>query len=463
MDAESAANAGRGARTSGPATPPTSPPVGVTKITSPNGPAEERSAPDELPEAAPIPNGHTGEQSAPDGPGTAQTAIDGLPEASPAPNGLTGEQSAPDAPGTAQTAIDGLAVSVPPTIYDVARAAGVSIASVSRVLNGRRNPRPETRDRVLQAVAELGFIPDGAARALSVRLKEVAGVIVRQPWASKTPEDVFADEDDSLQFPDMINRGIAEAAQRRGFDILVRAVSLDEHDPGGRTLALARKSDGSILHDRVREPDQLERLARQIPVVTLAGVATPMTANVSSDNPAGMRDLARHLLYDHGYRSISYIGGHVDSPDSIARFRTLAAEVADAGAEFVDGQQWQGNYTAGGGARVMNNLLARRTDLPRAIVCANDQTAIGVLYALERHGISVPGDVAVTGFDDIPVARHLHTQLTTVRQRIRELGETAFEVLYSMINRETPVDRDIVLPTMLIRRQSCGCGEARQP
>ena len=358
---------------------------------------------------------------------------------------------------------DGLAESTVPTIYDVARSAGVSIASVSRVLNGRRNPRPETRDRVLQAVAELGFIPDGAARALSVRLKEVAGVIIRLPWASRDPEDLFADEEDSLQFPDMINRGIAEAAQRRGFDILVRSVDLDEHDPGGRILTLARKSDGIILHDRVLEPDQLGWLARQVPVVTMAGVATPTTANVRSDNTAGMRDLARHLLHDHGYRSISYIGGHVDSPDSIARFGSLAAEVADAGAEFLNGPEWQGNYTAGGGARVINNLLARHTELPRAIVCANDQTAIGVLYALERHGVSVPGDVAVTGFDDIPVARHLHTQLTTVRQRIRELGQTAFEVLYSMINREAPADRDIVLPTQLIRRQSCGCGEARQP
>ena len=250
-----------------------------------------------------------------------------------------------------------------PTIYDVARSAGVSIASVSRVLNGRRNPRPETRDRVLQAVAELGFIPDGAARALSVRLKEVAGVIIRLPWASRDPEDLFADEEDSLQFPDMINRGIAEAAQRRGFDILVRSVDLDEHDPGGRILTLARKSDGIILHDRVLEPDQLGWLARQVPVVTMAGVATPTTANVRSDNTAGMRDLARHLLHDHGYRSISYIGGHVDSPDSIARFGSLATEVADAGAEFLNGPEWQGNYTAGGGARVINNLLARHTDI----------------------------------------------------------------------------------------------------
>jgi LacI family transcriptional regulator len=350
-----------------------------------------------------------------------------------------------------------LAVSQAPTIYDVARAAGVSIASVSRVLNGRRNPRPETRDRVLQAVAELGFVPDGAARALSVRLKEVAGVIIRLPWTSRNPEDLFADEEDSLQFPDMINRGVAEAAQRRGFDILVRSVDLDEHDPGGRTLALARKSDGLLVHDRVLDPDQLEWLGRQVPVVTLAAVATPLTVNVRSDNAAGMRDLARHLLHDHGYRTISYIGGHIDSPDSIARFEALAAEVASAGATLLDRSCWQGDYTAGGGARVINNLLDHGTGLPRAIVCANDQTAIGVLYALERHGVRVPDDVAVTGFDDIPVARHLQTQLTTVRQRIRELGATAFEVLYSMINRETPATRDVVLPTTLIRRRSCGC------
>ena len=113
---------------------------------------------------------------------------------------------------------DGVDSSVTPTIYDVARLAGVSIASVSRVLNGRRNPRPETKDRVLQAVAELGFAPDGAARALSVRLKEVVGVIVRRPSSDDTDEDMFADEAESLQYPDLINRGIEVAAQRRSFD-----------------------------------------------------------------------------------------------------------------------------------------------------------------------------------------------------------------------------------------------------
>ena len=346
----------------------------------------------------------------------------------------------------------------PPTIYDVARAAGVSIASVSRVLNGQRNPRQETRERVLAAVAELGFAPDGAARALSARLKEVVGVIVRRPWpTADMNEDLFADEAESLQYPDLINRGIETAAQRRGFDLLIRSVGITEHDPARRTLALARKSDGLILHDRVLEPDQMDRLSRQLPIVTLAGYATPTTANVHGDNKSGMRALARHLLLDHGYPTLGYLGGYADSPDSIERREVLTAEAVAAGADLECGREWQGYYFASGGAQVINHLLDAGRQLPRAIVCANDQTALGVMSALRKHGIDVPGRVAVTGFDDIPLARHLRTSLTTVRQPIRELGTTAFDVLYSMLNRERLPARDIVLPTELICRESCGC------
>jgi len=345
----------------------------------------------------------------------------------------------------------------PPTIYDVARAAGVSIASVSRVLNGQRNPRQDTKERVLAAVAELGFVPDGAARALSVRLKEVVGVIVRRPWRVDMDEDMFADEAESLQYPDLINRGIETAAQRRGFDLLIRSVGITEHDPSGRTLALARKSDGLILHDRVLEPDQMDRLSRQLPIVTLAGYATPTTANVHGDNKAGMCALARHLLRDHGYRSLGYLGGYADSPDSIERREVLETETAAAGATLEYGPEWQGYYFASGGAQVINQLLETGRALPRAIVCANDQTAFGAMSALRKHGLSVPGQVAVTGFDDIPLARHLRTSLTTVRQPIKQMGTTAFDVLYSMLNREHLPARDIVLPTELIRRESCGC------
>jgi LacI family transcriptional regulator, galactose operon repressor len=345
----------------------------------------------------------------------------------------------------------------PPTIYDVARVAGVSIASVSRVLNGHRNPRQETRDRVLKAVAELGFVPDGAARALSVRLKEIVGVVFRRPEWVEQSAGVFTDEDESLQFTDVLNRGIEVAAQHGGYNLLIGSVSVNDHEARRRIMTLARKSDGLILHDRVLEPARLAQLAQHVPVVTLAGVATQTTANVRSDNGSGMRELARHLIDDHGYTTLGYLAGFADSPDNVARRQALAEEAASGGARFIEGPQWQGNYLAAGGARVVGRLLADGATLPRAIVCANDQTAIGVMYTLASHGIDVPGTVAVTGFDDIPVARHLRPQLTTIRQPIAELGATAFEVLRSMIGSQEPAARDVVLPTRLVRRESCGC------
>lgn len=346
----------------------------------------------------------------------------------------------------------------PPTIYDVARAAGVSIASVSRVLNGGdRNPRPETRQRVLEAVEQLGFIPDGAARALSARLKEVVGVVFRRvPW-SETSEDAFAEEAEGMQFVDVINRGIEVAAQRRGFDLLIRSVDVDGDDPSARILALARKSDGLILHDRTLSAEQLDALSRKVPTVTLVGTKTQTAANVRSDNRGAMQSLATHLVAGHGYRRLAYLGGHADSPDNQARQAAFAATVREAGGTCAGGPGWQGNYLAGGGARVINRLLAKGRKLPRAIACANDQTALGAMYALAQHGIDVPGEVAVTGFDDLPLARHLQPPLTTVRQPISELGATAFDLLYSMINGESRVGRDVVLPVQVIIRGSCGC------
>ena len=365
----------------------------------------------------------------------------------------------PTAPGDTTPGRDGQTLTHPqgqPTIYDVARAAGVSIASVSRVLNGRRNPLPDTRERVERAVAELGFIPDGAARALSARLKEVVGVVIRRPEVTVSADGIFEDEETSLQFPDLINRGIEVAAQQRDFNLLVSSVGL-EHGDARRIFALAGKSDGLILHDRVLDLAEVERLGRQVPVVTLAGTPTPATVNVSSDNRTGMAELARHLVRDHGYQRLAYLGGHADSPDNLARHASFEEQVTADGARFVYGPAWQGNYTAAGGARVIENLLASGDSVPQAIACANDQTALGVVYALVRHGIDVPGGVAVTGFDDIPVARHLHPQLTTVRQPITDLGATAFETLYSMITDAGRAMDDITLPTRLVRRESCGC------
>lgn len=337
------------------------------------------------------------------------------------------------------------------TIYDVASQAGVSIASVSRVLNGQGSPRANTRERVMRAVQELGFVPDGAARALSNGLKEVVGVVFR-----RGEETHFEDEDESLLFIDVINRGIDVAAQRRGFDVLMSSVGYTDEHVASRIASIAGKADGVILHDRMLPATAITRLAESVPVVTLAGSPQKGAMNVRCDNEAGMRALVRHLVKDHGYKTLAYLSGRSDSPDNRARARAFEGEASALKAKVQLGPEWQGNYSAAGGAKVVETMLDGGRKLPRAIVCANDQTALGVMHALARRRINVPGDVAVTGFDDVPVARHLHPPLTTIRQPMQEMGKTAFDVLYSRISSGKG-EQDVVLPVQLVIRESCGC------
>ena len=343
------------------------------------------------------------------------------------------------------------------TIYDVASRAGVSIASVSRVLNGQGSPRAETRERVMRAVRELSFVPDGAARALSAGLKEVVGVVFRRGG-----EEPFEGEDESFLFIDVINRGIEVGAQRHGFDLLISSVGFNDNNIAARIGALAGKADGLILHDRMLSPAGIARLADTVPVVTLAGSPTPSSLNVRCDNESGIRALVRHLVDDHGYRSLGYVSGRADSPDNQTRSLAFEAAAAAAGAAFETGSDWQGNYSAAGGANVITALLDAGRKLPRAILCANDQTALGVIHALAQRGIRVPQDVAITGFDDVPVARHMHPPLTTIRQPMQELGATAFEVLYLRISKGGG-KADTVLGVELVVRESCGCTAGSPP
>ncbi len=337
------------------------------------------------------------------------------------------------------------------TIYDVASRAGVSIASVSRVLNGQDSPRAETREAVMRAVRELSFVPDGAARALSNGWKEVVGVVFRRGG-----EELFEGEDESFLFIDVINRGIEVGAQRQGFDLLISSVGFNDDNVAVRIAALAGKADGLILHDRMLSAVGIARLADMVPIVTLAGSPTPASLNVRCDNDAGIRSLVRHLVADHGYRSLGYVTGRADSPDNRTRSRAFETEATAAGADIATGPAWQGNYSAAGGANVITSLLDAGRKLPRAILCANDQTALGVSHALVRRGFRVPQDVAITGFDDVPVARHMHPPLTTIRQPMQELGAKAFEILYSRISAGGG-KADTVLPVELIVRESCGC------
>jgi LacI family transcriptional regulator len=245
-------------------------------------------------------------------------------------------------------------------------------------------------------------------------------------------------------------------ARRRGFDLLISSVGFNDDNVAARIAALAGKADGLILHDRMLSAVAIARLADMVPIVTLAGSPTSASLNVRCDNESGIRALVRHLVIDHGYRSLGYVTGRADSPDNRTRSRAFETEAAAAGADVDTGPAWQGNYSAAGGANVVTALLDAGRKLPRAILCANDQTALGVSHALVRRGFRVPQDVAITGFDDVPVARHMHPPLTTIRQPMQELGAKAFDILYSRISAGGG-KADTVLPIELIVRESCGC------
>lgn len=340
-----------------------------------------------------------------------------------------------------------------PTIYDVAARAGVSIATVSRALNDSTHLRRGTRERVLRAVEELAFVPNGSARSLSSRSKEIVGLLFPKIFDD---DPLTRDEQESLLYTDVVVRGAEHAAQTKGFSLLLSGV----RGPGAlkAVWALSGKADGLLLFERVVPEPRLVQLARRFPVVLLAGSGRSRSVlTVRVDNTSVMRELASHLVSVHGYRELAFVGMVPSSPDAEARAGAFTARAAELGASCTGGAEWHGDFTAAGGARAMRAFMETGRPLPRALACASDQTAVGVMSVLRSAGVRVPDDVAVTGFDDIPMARHLHPALTTVRQPMYDLGSTGVDALLDLMEgRRAPTDH-VVLPTRLVRRRSCGC------
>lgn len=340
-----------------------------------------------------------------------------------------------------------------PTIYDVAKRAGVSIATVSRALNGRSYLRPETRERVLQAVRELHFVPNGAARGLSSGSQRVLGLL----FIRSTGADEMLDlEHESLLFTDSVIRGAELSAYKSGYSLLLSGV--DSGDSSPDISALTGKCDGLIVLDRVLHERRVAPLAKRIPTVLLAGSGRSRSAvTVRVDNAEAMRGVAEHLVVHHGLQRLAFLSGFADSPDSVTRMDGFCSSAAEFGATVEDDPLWLSDYTATGAVGVLERRMGAGSPLPEAVACANDQSAIGVMHALQRAGVQVPDDVAVTGFDDIPVGRHMSPPLTTVRQPTQQLGSAAVDALVTLIENPGNNLREIVLPTRVIIRASCGC------
>ena len=342
-----------------------------------------------------------------------------------------------------------------PTIYDVAQRAGVSIATVSRALNSLSSVRPATRDKVLVAMRELKFVPNSVARGLSSGKHWILGLVFMQ---TAVDNNVLAVEEASLLYTDIVIRGAEARAAAHGYSLLLCGAG--ENHPAGMTplMNLTGTVDGLIMLDRVLVEDEVADLSRRIPVVLLAGRGDSSAAiTVRVDNEQAMRSLAQHFIDVHHVKRVGFVSGHEGSPDSVAREASFRSAIEEGGVTLADVDILKSDWTSAGGEGAMRRRLTLDAPLPEVFACANDQTAVGVIYALHAAGLRVPEDVLVSGFDDITLTRYFKPPLTTIRQSGSLLGEVAVDALVATLDKSELAVRTIVLPTELVVRESCGC------
>jgi LacI family transcriptional regulator len=348
------------------------------------------------------------------------------------------------------------------TLHDVARLAGVSTATVSRVMHGQDRVREATRIRVRQAIEELGYVPDGAGRSLSRRRKDVIGLVCVERRAKQ-----YDIENMNLLFYDEVLRGVEARIHDQEWSLLITFLQGLSNPEFPRLEAFSGKVDGILIGEGSVPSPFVERLASRVPVVIIAGAPDERTADVvTADNRSGSAALVTHLIRDHGRRRLFFVAGPPTAPDANERRYGLEHALRTHPECRVVGW-FQGLFNVHGGDQAGQRLAAMpRGELPDAVVCANDQTAMGVLRALGRAGIRVPEEVAVVGFDDIFPGSLCDPPLTTVHQPMRMLGERACARLLDRIADPALRPRVDLLPTELVLRSSCGCppGTAeRQP
>jgi DNA-binding LacI/PurR family transcriptional regulator len=330
------------------------------------------------------------------------------------------------------------------TLDEVARVAGVSRATVSRVVNGSPKVSADVRRIVEKAIDRLGYVPNRAARSLVTRKSDSIAVVITEP-ASRLFNDPF--------FPRLV-RGISAALSVRDLQlVLLMPNDADDEQRTVRYLT-AGHVDGVILvslHGNDPLPDQLA--ARRIPSVVLGRPPRGVDVDfVDADNRDGARRATTHLV-ERGCRRIATITGPRDMVAGIDRLAGYRDALADAGIAIDDGLIATGDFTQAGGEAAMERLLRDRPDLD-AVFCASDLMAVAALGVLQAAGRHVPDDVAIVGYDDSPIATTTRPALTSVRQPIEEMGREMVHLLTGGIEQNGRVARHIVLATELIARAS---------
>jgi LacI family transcriptional regulator len=338
------------------------------------------------------------------------------------------------------------------TIRDVARRAGVSVATASRVVNGKDVVSPKTRDRVLAVVEELGFSPSPAAQRLSLGRTMTIAVVVSFLTRPQAAERL---------------RGIESVLADSGYDLVIYNVeSIPRRDHYLETLVQPHRSDGLLVVSLPPRPDQAERLAAASVPIVFIDVHVPAVETmprVIGDDVSGGVIAARHLL-ELGHRRIGFIGDAAESPfgftSSQDRELGLRSALGAAGVELRPewvGHGAHGRYEARELARRMLFAEAR----PTAIFAASDTQALGVIAAAHEAGLNVPDDLSVVGYDDIEAADYVG--LTTVRQQLFESGRRGAELLLAEIEHRSATPTAVrLLPELVVRGTTAPPKEGRR-
>ncbi|MET0700028.1 MAG: LacI family DNA-binding transcriptional regulator [Mycobacterium sp.] len=329
-----------------------------------------------------------------------------------------------------------------PVMADVARLAGVSHQTVSRVINGSPSIRPATKERVEQAIAELGYRPNTAARALVTRRSGIIGIIGANI---------------AHYGPSSIQRSVQEAARAAGyFTSLVPLTDVTREELREALDHLARQAVEAVVVITAQEQALAVVQSEEagVPLIIVEGDLSGRGLSVGVDQIDGARQATQHLI-DLGHRAIDHVAGPM--PWTEAKGRLTGYEDAMTAAGLTPRAHWEGDWTPARGYE-LGRELARKRDAT-AVFVANDQMAIGVLHAFAEAGLQVPRDISVVGFDDIPEAGYLNPALTTVRQDFYAVGQHAIDLVTATLAGST-TDVSLLPPELIVRDSTAQYEEA---
>ncbi|MDG4860071.1 LacI family DNA-binding transcriptional regulator [Streptomyces sp. T-3] len=331
----------------------------------------------------------------------------------------------------------------PPTIHDVAREAGVSRGTVSRVLNGGHYVSSAARDAVDAAIRKTGYVVNRHARSLITGRSDSVGFLLTEPQ-----ERFFEDPNFNV-----LLRGCTQALAAHDIPLLLMIAGAPDERRRIMRYISAGHVDGVLLVSS-HSGDQVAAELHEAGVPLVAcGKPIGQSAKVSyvaADDRDGARDMVRHLL-SLGRRRIATVTGPLDTPGGVERLAGYREVLAEAGIEVDESLVVRGDYSRASGEAAAERLLAQAPDLD-AVFVASDLMAQGVLTALQRAGRSVPEDIAVAGFDDSPAATSANPGLTTIRQPWDRISAEMVRVLLAQIGGEDPAA--VILPTELVKRES---------